>query len=223
MVGRNTPCAMLCEAPKAELYSSSKGYCTASYPKRPCDYMVYTWALKGFLYPYLGDCVCTTMMLGPRGGILRDESGQGIGHGSCQRRLRTLCEERGHLHVRQGQHPKHLSRGRNPARVLTRPGHAGTWERIRESATLQSTDMMGSCMSERTIPLHGSASGNIRVWNYAKSATPDLPFETPQIPSHRDHKALHRGTWGGAGCMTTGCMTSFEICAAQGSTSHAQR
>ena len=35
--------------------------------KGPRNYMVYTCALKGFLYPYLGVYVCTTMALGPFG------------------------------------------------------------------------------------------------------------------------------------------------------------
>ena len=34
-------------------------------PKGPCNYKVYTWALKGFLYPYSGVHVCTMMILGP--------------------------------------------------------------------------------------------------------------------------------------------------------------
>ena len=35
------------------------------------------------------------------------------------------------------------------------------------------------------------------------SSTPQLPFERPQIPSHKDHQALNRGTLGGAGRETT--------------------
>ena len=31
------------------------------------------------------------------------------------------------------------------------------------------------------------------------TSTPQLPFKRPQIPSNRDHKALNRGTLGGAG------------------------
>ena len=31
------------------------------------------------------------------------------------------------------------------------------------------------------------------------AGTPQLPFKRPQIPSNRDHKALNRGTLGGAG------------------------
>ena len=30
-------------------------------------------------------------------------------------------------------------------------------------------------------------------------STPPLPFKSPQIPSHRDHKALNMETLGGAG------------------------
>ena len=37
----------------------------SSNPKGPCTSTVYTWALKGFLYPCFGVYVCTTMVLGP--------------------------------------------------------------------------------------------------------------------------------------------------------------
>ena len=33
----------------------------------PCNCMVYTWALKGFLHHYFGVYACTIMILGPFG------------------------------------------------------------------------------------------------------------------------------------------------------------
>ena len=36
-------------------------------PKGSCNCMVYTWALKGLLYPYFGVSVCTITILGPFG------------------------------------------------------------------------------------------------------------------------------------------------------------
>ena len=32
---------------------------------------------------------------------------------------------------------------------------------------------------------------------WSRSSTPQLPFKEPQMPSHRDHKALNKGTFGG--------------------------
>ena len=37
------------------------------FPKGPCNCVVYIRALKGFLYPYFGVYLCTTMILGPFG------------------------------------------------------------------------------------------------------------------------------------------------------------
>ena len=36
-------------------------------PEGPCNCMVYTWALQGFLYSYVGAYVCTVLILGPFG------------------------------------------------------------------------------------------------------------------------------------------------------------
>ena len=36
-------------------------------PKGLCNYMVYTWAFKGFLYPDFRVYVCTIVILGPFG------------------------------------------------------------------------------------------------------------------------------------------------------------
>ena len=47
------------------LCTQSYGVC--SHPKGPCNCMVYTWALKGFLYHYFGVCVGTVMILRPFG------------------------------------------------------------------------------------------------------------------------------------------------------------
>ena len=44
-----------------------KGLSVPAIPKGPYSYMVYTWALKGFLYPYFGVYLCTMMILGPFG------------------------------------------------------------------------------------------------------------------------------------------------------------
>ena len=46
-----------------------------SNPKGPCTCVVYTWALKGFPYHYVGVYVCTRMILGPFGlAVFRIES-----------------------------------------------------------------------------------------------------------------------------------------------------
>ena len=38
-----------------------------SFPKGPCRYMAYTWALKGLPYYEFGAYVCTVVVLGPFG------------------------------------------------------------------------------------------------------------------------------------------------------------
>ena len=54
------------------------------------------------------------------------------------------------------------------------------------------------------VPL-GQLPSSLRALRASESfgcfttSTPQLPFETPQIPSNRDHKAHNRGKWGGLG------------------------
>ena len=52
-------------------------------------------------------------------------------------------------------------------------------------------------LKARAAPM--AQMGNGLRW----TSTPQLPFEEPQIPSNRDHKALNRGTLGGLGRGTS--------------------
>ena len=65
-------------APRKGIHSKHNcGNCAATHPnsfqsrwnleRSPCTTIVYTWALKGFLHPYFGASVCTTMVPGPFG------------------------------------------------------------------------------------------------------------------------------------------------------------
>ena len=40
---------------------------------------------------------------------------------------------------------------------------------------------------------------------------PDLPFKTPQIPSNRDQKPLHRGTWQGPEAQAEASLAPAEV------------
>ena len=57
----------LASAAGEQTYKRLRRQPTASSPEGPCSCMVYTWALKEFLYPYVGVYVCTIMILGPLG------------------------------------------------------------------------------------------------------------------------------------------------------------
>ena len=46
-------------------------------PKGPCKFMVHTWALKGFPYPYFEVHLCTILILGPCGSLRVQEASQG--------------------------------------------------------------------------------------------------------------------------------------------------
>ena len=58
--------------------------------------------------------------------------------------------------------------------------------------------LLGAVGAHRGL-LGGLGSPSLALKAYMKTSTPQLPFQTPQMPSNRDHKALNRGTLGGLG------------------------
>ena len=51
------------------------GVASKNHPKGPSSYIVDTWALKGFLYPYFVAYVSTIWLLGPFGTMDHEPSG----------------------------------------------------------------------------------------------------------------------------------------------------